>query len=378
MRPAATRAELQALAALPEDRVQGMPGVFYTDPARFALECDTVLRRGWHCLGRCDELTEPLIAIRGDDGEIRVLSSVCRHRGMPLAEGRGRARRLICTYHAWAYGLDGALLRAARMQNAGFDPAGCRLPAFETRQWNGFLYVTLADEPLAFDAAALDGLLAPYEPVSFRLVHVAEEDWHCNWKCLVENFMEGYHLSVVRPQTLHGYTPTGMARKGPSGAGFTSYQANFPDSAEARGQGAPGLSDAERRRSTLFARFPTHMASQAATLLVSLSVFPRSVERITVKWTLPSYGDELRRGGSDRTGGAVAGGQPRGPREAGADADGDGIASRRVRAAGRGRLRGHGARFPGLAGRSPGRRGAGMNRRSDGFAMSGPGVGGRR
>ena len=298
-------AELQALAALPEDRPWGLAGRFYTDADWFGHEVRGVLKRGWHCLGRADEapeagdffcvelLGEPLIVVRGEDGTVRVLSNVCRHRGMPLAEGRGRLKRFVCSYHAWAYGLDGALLRAARMENAGFDPETCRLHGFATRVWNGMVYACLAEEVPVFEAPALDGLLAPYAPEAFRLVHVAEEVWHCNWKSLVENFMEGYHLSVVHPQTLHPYTPTGMARKGPDGPGFTSYFANYPESAATRGQGAAGLSEEERRRSTLFARFPAQVASQAATLLVSLSLFPEGSGATRVKWTMAQYGDEL-------------------------------------------------------------------------------------
>lgn len=149
------RQQLQDMAALPADRPMGMPGAFYTDPDQFAHECRTVLRAGWHCLGRSDELpqpgdyfttqilNEPLIVVRTDDGDIRVLSNVCRHRGMPVADGRGSATRFICPYHAWAYGRDGALLRAARMKNAGFDAKSCRLHAFDTMQWRGFVYLSL-------------------------------------------------------------------------------------------------------------------------------------------------------------------------------------------------------------------------------------------
>ncbi|MGB7270264.1 MAG: aromatic ring-hydroxylating dioxygenase subunit alpha [Albidovulum sp.] len=303
----AMRAKLQALADLPDDRPMGLTGAFYTSAAYFEWEKAHVLARGWFCLGRVDEipkpgdfftlqlLDEPIVVVRGDDAEIRVFSNVCRHRGMPLAEGRGNIKRFVCSYHAWAYGRDGALLRAARMENAGFDAGACRLHGFAAQIWQGFIYASLDSDaqPFGAESGGLDRLVAPYETEKFRLVHVAQELWRCNWKSLVENFMEGYHLSVVHPQTLHGYTPTGLAKKTASGPGFTSYAANYPEGIATRGRGAPGLSTAERQRSALFARFPGQVASQAASLLVSLTILPRAVDLIEVKWTMSAYGDDL-------------------------------------------------------------------------------------
>lgn len=298
------RETLASVAASPADAPASMPGGFYTDADLFAWECDTVLQTGWHCLGRADELpnegdyftqhllNEPLLITRTGDG-IAVLSNACRHRGMPVAQGAGNAKRHVCPYHAWAYAPDGQLLSAPRMRHAGFDPKTCALPAFESRVHNGFIYASLAETPDPFDLAQLDALIAPYEPENFRHIHTATEVWNCNWKALVENFMESYHLSVVHPETLHHYTPTGLSRKGPSGAGFTSYFANYPDSAAGRGTGAEGLSEEERKRSTLFCVFPSQVVSVAATTLVSLSIFPLAPEQIEVRWTFSTFGEEL-------------------------------------------------------------------------------------
>ncbi len=296
---------LQAIAALPADGPFGLPGSFYTDPAYFAHEAATVLRRAWHCLGRVDEvaepgdfftaqlLNEPLLVVRQADGTIAVLANVCRHRAMPLAEGHGHADRFVCSYHAWAYGLDGQLLRAARMKNTGFDAANCKLHRHPVQIWKGFIYTCLDPDAAPFSFPGLDHLLDPYEPENFRLAHVAEEIWDTNWKCLVENFMEGYHLSVVHPETLHSYTPTGLARKLIAGDGFTSYAAKYPKDIPSRGMGASGLTEDERLRSTLFAVFPTQVASQAASLLVSLSLFPLNAGQVRVKWTLSVFGADL-------------------------------------------------------------------------------------
>jgi len=295
------------VAALPEPEAQCLPGRFYTDPDYFRHEVDTFLSKEWHCLGRVDEIPnpgdyfvtqlfdEPLLLVRGDDREIRVLSNLCRHRGMPLVEGTGSTRRFVCPYHAWTYGRGGELMNAPRMRDKGVTAENCSLPTFRSEIWNGFIYANLDDSalPLSPRLDQLGHLLFNYRPADMRIVRTFEEDWQTNWKCLIENFMEAYHLSVVHPETLHPYTPTGLSRKSMSDDSFTSYCANYPDTATSRGVGAPGLTDEERRRSTLFNLFPTQIASQAATLLVSFSVKPLAVDKIRVRWTLSTYGDEL-------------------------------------------------------------------------------------
>ncbi|QEW20889.1 Benzene 1,2-dioxygenase subunit alpha [Marinibacterium anthonyi] len=298
---------LHELAALPDAEGQCLPGAFYTDPDFFRHEVDTFLSREWHCLGRADELPkpgdyfttqlfdEPLLVVRDGEGAIRVLSNLCRHRGMPLAEGRGATRRFVCSYHAWSYELNGMLANAPRMRDRGVTPGSCRLHGFRSEIWNGFIYVNLDDQahPLAPRLDRLQALLGHYGTDTMRHVETFEEEWQTNWKCLVENFMEAYHLSVVHPETLHPYTPTGLSRKAMADDSFTSYCANYPTTAETRGMGAPDLTEDERRRSTLFNLFPTQVASQAATLLVSFSIQPLAVDRIRVRWTLSTHDEEL-------------------------------------------------------------------------------------
>ena len=298
--------ELKRISASPEGSPMGLPGRFYVDQDYFQFEKASLLRNGWHCVGRTDELpnpgdyltvnllNEPLIIVRDAEG-IKALSNVCKHRGMKLVQGSGNKSRFVCPYHAWIYGTDGKLLKAARMKNAGFDPSTCRLGEFSCINRFGFIYVSLSDNPVDFDeqTKGLGQVTEAYEPENYRIVHSASEIWNTNWKCLVENFMEGYHLSVVHPQTLHGYTPTGLSKKGASGPGFTSYHANYPQDIPSRGKGAAGLNDEQRQRSTLFSVFPCQVVSLAASLLVSLSIFPLTSDSIEVRWTMSVYKDEL-------------------------------------------------------------------------------------
>ena len=300
------RDELKTIASAANDAPWGLPGKFYTDHAYFAHECATTLHNGWHCVGRADEIAEPgdfftvtllgepLIIVRNETG-IKALSNVCQHRGMQLVTGKGHTKRFTCPYHAWMYGTDGSLLRASRMRNAAFDAKSCKLGEFACAEKFGFIYICLSDNPpdLDVELSGLDEQIGPYQPGKYRIVHQAVERWNTNWKCLVENFMEGYHLSVVHPQTLHGYTPTALSKKGVSGPGHTSYHANYPHDIESRGKGSPDLSDEQRHRSFLFAVFPCQVVSIAATLLVSLSLRPVAADCVEVKWTMSAFEDEL-------------------------------------------------------------------------------------
>ena len=67
-------------------------------------------------------LGEPLLLVRGAQGELRGFYNVCRHRAGPPAEGCGSRKLFRCGYHGWTYGLDGSLISAPEFEGQpGFD-----------------------------------------------------------------------------------------------------------------------------------------------------------------------------------------------------------------------------------------------------------------
>ena len=286
-----------------------LPGRDYTDPARLAWEIEHVLRPSWQCIGRADELAsagdfltvtildEPVVVVRDTDGSLRALSNICRHRGMPVASGSGLrasgsgALGFTCPYHAWSYALDGELRTAPFT-----DPAAvvdCRLPAWPLIvDEQGFVHVAVTDEPAALSPApALTAELEPFRTADMRFCHTETEIWECNWKAMVENSMEGTHLSVVHQTTLHPLTPTRLAWKGPSDSGFTSYYSGFPAGVRSSTPGEPDLSDEQRGRSFLWQRFPNQVACQNATFCATFLVLPLSVDRTMIRWSLAAFRD---------------------------------------------------------------------------------------
>src|SRR5215471_10079997 len=105
-----------------------LPGGFYSDPELYRLDVERVWRSGWLFAAHSCELPNPgdyltlqvdrdsLIVIRGEDGVVRGLHNVCRHRGSLICtESSGHAHRLVCPYHQWTYTSDGRLLACRGM-----------------------------------------------------------------------------------------------------------------------------------------------------------------------------------------------------------------------------------------------------------------------
>lgn len=199
----------------PVDEARLLPPVLYTSPEFYEFERRAIFRREWLCVGRADQLAEPgdfrcvtiagepLIAVRDQDGELRVVSAVCRHRGMVLAEGSGNCRRFTCPYHHWSYGLDGQLLGAPAMDRAvGFDPAEHGLIALKTEIWQGFVMANFdpGAAPFGPTMAKIDDMLENYGLAATTTLEgktIPGLAW--NWKVMMENFNDPYHAS-----RLHG------------------------------------------------------------------------------------------------------------------------------------------------------------------------------
>ncbi len=209
--------ELAENAGLPFERARAMPRSVYSSPEFLELELDRVFAADWFCAGRADGFPqagdwlafdlarEPVVVVRGHDGEIRALSNVCRHRMSRIVEGRGNSRTLSCPYHGWTYGLDGRLRGAAGMtRNDAFDRRACRLPEFRCEIWLGWVMVTLNPHapPVAGQLAALEAMIGDYGMQDYVQGFFEIMQWNTNWKVLAENFMESYHLPVCHARTI--------------------------------------------------------------------------------------------------------------------------------------------------------------------------------
>ena len=283
------------LGALDQGEPRAMPPAFYTSADVLAAEIGPVFLSGWICLCRAEEIAapgdfltrdmlgEPLIAVRGKDGEIRVLSNVCRHRGSRLVEGAGSAKKFTCPYHAWTYGLDGGLVVAPFMEA---DTSGCNLPSFSVEEWMGWVFVNL-DGTAAPLTPQLEGATAHvrnYHPEEMHAIRPTTETWAVNWKGLAENFMEGYHLTPVHLKTLHPMTPTRLCEKVQGGAAWTAYKAHYDQGYEGRTEVHPDMTEEEQRLSMMVWIYPGFVAAVSPNSAVYMSLLPAGPDHVEVRW----------------------------------------------------------------------------------------------
>jgi choline monooxygenase len=192
----------------------------YLDPVRFSAELETL--RSYPSVylpsaaipnpGDHAERTTfgvPLFAVRGRDGRARVFRNSCRHRGMALVEGPGCAHALVCRYHGWTYKLDGSLTHVPHAEAfPDLDMSTRGLVEVGSREVDGLIVIGPLGSPAQRADAAMAALTdgSPWRdklvPAS-RLFTVRPALRQMNWKVLVEQFLEGYHIRTTHKNTFY-------------------------------------------------------------------------------------------------------------------------------------------------------------------------------
>jgi Rieske 2Fe-2S family protein len=278
---------------------------FYTSPEIFAEEMARLMAGGWACLGRAEQVAnrgdyllhdvagESIILLRDQRDVVRAFFNVCRHRGTRLCEGpRGCLSETIqCPYHAWTYGLDGRLIGAPHMGDVeGFDKRDYPLHAVQVREWEGFLFATLAREPEPFDEAfaPLIGRFSRFNLPDLRVGRRVEYDVRANWKLIMQNYSECLHCPMIHPElsrVLPYQSGENDLVEGPFLGGFMVIT---PPNASATMTGracAPPLGDLsaeDRRRGWYYSILPNMLLSIHPDYAVGYSLWPQAPDRTRV------------------------------------------------------------------------------------------------
>ena len=182
----------------------------------FQREREQIFDRCWIYLGHESEVDNPgdyrrrvvaerpLFFARGRDGEVRVFMNTCPHRGaMICRRDEGNASVLQCFYHAWSFNMDGDLIGvpAEEAYGPGWDRADLGLkPPPRVESYRGFIFVSFnpfVEDLVSYLAGAREylDLIVDQAEEGMRVVAGSNKyTMKANWKLLVENSLDGYHL----------------------------------------------------------------------------------------------------------------------------------------------------------------------------------------
>ncbi|MFK7894583.1 MAG: aromatic ring-hydroxylating dioxygenase subunit alpha [Myxococcota bacterium] len=195
-----------------------IPASRYTSKEWKQLEDERLWPRVWQLACSVDCVRDPgdyfvyelgrlsIIILRDQTGSLQAFQNTCSHRGSLLLEGAGRGLDEIrCPYHHWCYDFDGH--RRAENASAGSagTPSAASLVPVAVETWGGLVFLN----PAPKCAESLSGFL---ESLPEELAWVGMEDGTCeaflsvpvacNWKLVIDAFIETYHLHAVHPQML--------------------------------------------------------------------------------------------------------------------------------------------------------------------------------
>lgn len=265
----------------------------YVDAERYAAEMG-LFRRVAHVACAGSQLSEPgafrvveiagrsILVVRQEDGSVRAFHNVCRHRGTQLVDASaGCKRRFSCPYHAWTYGMDGALV--AMPHEHGFPTTkDVALAALPCEERHGLVWVG------ALDLCGLDlAGLALVDAVAFEPF---SEVYRCNWKLLVEGGLEAYHFRVAHAKTIAPLFENNVFVSDSFGPHFRTV---LPK------RSIRGLADVDRKQwslrdhaNVLYTVFPTSAFILQSDHVAWIRFIPRAIDETEVSITLLVPRDE--------------------------------------------------------------------------------------
>ena len=280
------------------------PGVNHSR-SFFELEQRQIFQKEWICVGREDEIAEPgdfmtheiagvpVLVVRNVEGDINAFINACAHRFACLVpEASGSVKKFTCRYHAWTYDTSGHLIAAPYTHmKAWFNLQDHKLAKLHHATWEGFLYVTLNPDPMPTPAQRLtslsDHVVGRYGMPVFKTVIRDRMVWNANWKNLIENFTESYHVPMAHGKTFAQHEKPLEEYICGEGSDYYCYHRAAQAADTGLGAAHPDNERLEgewRRMMIDFCVFPCQLVTLMPDYVWWISVQPDGVNRFIADW----------------------------------------------------------------------------------------------
>src|SRR5215469_17866442 len=154
--------------------------------------------------------TREVVAVRGADGQVRVLLNSCAHRSMQFCSAnRGSVKEFICPYHQWTYDLKGNLLGVPfrrGLKGSGGMPADFRPEAHGLKQLavaarHGVVFASFSQPNETLEDYLGPLMLGYFDRVfsgrELKVLGYQRQRLPSNWKLMMENIKDPYHASLL-------------------------------------------------------------------------------------------------------------------------------------------------------------------------------------
>jgi len=188
----------------------------YASPASFDEEHARLLLPAWHLVTTlaeiprvgdfitCRLLDHDIIVHHTDEGP-RAFLNVCPHRFANLSSRpAGRQCRLTCQYHGWEFAADGSTRRIPDAPSfRPLEKGALGLHRLSCETFGQLVFVRLGPgKPLAARFGPRHHDVSEAVATGHRLVVSWSREVAANWKVIIENNLESYHVGVVHRATL--------------------------------------------------------------------------------------------------------------------------------------------------------------------------------
>jgi phenylpropionate dioxygenase-like ring-hydroxylating dioxygenase large terminal subunit len=205
-----------------------LPGLAFRNPDVYEAEVEGIFKTSWISI-TCGQNVpqngdlfpiriagQSLFVVRDEEGQVKVFYNVCRHRGARLVGEACQAKggKIVCPYHAWAFGTDGQLKSAPYLdrgtKKGPLAPVDMdQLGLFPVRSvvWRDIVFVNLSGDAEPFEdfIRPLADRISNWAESELRPLSTDEYEIQADWKLAAENFLDVYHLPVVHTKAIDSF-----------------------------------------------------------------------------------------------------------------------------------------------------------------------------
>lgn len=207
-----------------------IPPAYYFEKNIYESEKDSVFHNNWMFICFKSDLAKPNdfvtkkigkipVVIQNMNGEVKAFMNVCSHRFSLLQLQEKGNRALFCPYHGWAYNKEGiptGIPKKPLFKEFSREEL-CELKLNEYKvEACGGLYFIHINEPKMSLKESLGEFYEQLENMSlssYELIDTNRITIKANWKIIVENTLESYHVNQIHSETFAKLGAKGLVFK---------------------------------------------------------------------------------------------------------------------------------------------------------------------